>query len=863
MTGFYRVLLRLYPSSFRREYGAEMALIFEERAAAASPGGRLVLLLRAIAEVGFNAGLVHWEVLRQDLRYAVRSLRRAPGFAVTTVLVTALGVGANTAAFSVADFVLLRPLSYPEPESLVRLCEGPRRGPSGWGCMNQLSPANYRHFSEQTTAFEALGAFRRDAVNLAGGGDPERVASSPVTAEVLPLLGVRPLLGRVFDARAGAAESRTVVLGHGLWSARFGADPGILGQAIDLNGEPYTVIGVMPSSFHFPTREPQVWTLLQFAEEDYADPNNSYIEAVGRLRAGVTFEQARADLDRVVERLARDFPETHEETGVSFFRMRDEFSPRYRLMLQALCGAGLCILVLACANLGNLLLARAGARERELAVRSALGAGRERLVRQLFTEGIALASIGGAAGVLVSLLSFPLLAMLVPSTLPIGVEPGLDLRFLALAVSFTAITGLGFGVVPAIRAGSRASQSALREGRSGGRKQRYRAALVAIEVAASVVLLASSGLLIRALLRVQAVEPGFQSGGVLTLRTELPKPEYLSAERREQFYGAVLTEVRRLPGVVSAAYTNGLPMIVTGLITQVTLPGQEVRRGGDYIVSRRYVTPQLFRTMGIPLVSGRDFEDTDIAGARQVAVVSESFVERYWPNEDPLGRSFLFQQLPMIVIGVVGDIRVRGLERTSEPQMYLPSTLAPEQLLTAFDPKDLVIRSTGSPAALLSAVREIVQRTDPDQPISNVMTLSDLVARQTGDRRAQLSVLVALAAVALLLAVVGINGLLAYAVSQRQREIGVRLALGAEPRQIARRIVFDGAAVVLLGMIAGLLAAIAAGRSMSALLFGVAPTDPATILITLGLCLAMALTGAGIPAIRAARISPMSSLRSD
>jgi predicted permease len=388
----------------------------------------------------------------------------------------------------------------------------------------------------------------------------------------------------------------------------------LLGKSVRLNDAPYVVIGVMPLSFHFPNRDVELWTPLQLAEEDYVDRQDTYLHAVGRLAPGVTFEEARADLDVVVARLVRDFPESNKETGVSFFLLRDEFSPRFRLMLQALVGATLCILVLACANLGNMLLVRAGARERELAVRAALGAGKERLVRQMITESLALATLGGAAGVLLSLIFFPLLTLMVPTSLPIASEPSLNFRMLALAGLFTALTVLGFGVVPAIRAGSRAALGALRV-RSIGGKQRYRSVLVGIEVAASVVLLVSSGLLIRAMLRVQATDPGFKTEGVLTLQTALPKPKYESPTKREQFYQEVLSEVRRLPGVQSAAYTSGIPMVMWGGITTAVLPGQqaESNRDGNYTVSRRYVTPQFFSAMRIPMLRGRDFEDADAA----------------------------------------------------------------------------------------------------------------------------------------------------------------------------------------------------------------------------------------------------------
>ena len=863
MNRAYRALLRLYPTGFRREYGDAMSEIFAERAGRAGAAGRAALLLRAIPEVLANAFLLHWELLRQDLRYTVRTLRRAPGFALTAILVIALGVGANTAVFSVADFVLIRPLAFGEPESLVRLCEGPRTGPSGWGCMNQLSPANYRDFKQQTTSFEALGAFRRDAVNVVDGGEPQRVPMSAVTSDVLPLLHVPPVIGTVFDARADVAETREVVISYGLWQSRFGADRRVLGRTLNLDGTPHVVIGVMPASFHFPTRDVQLWVPMPFDEDAYLNRGNSYIEGVGRLAPGVTLEQARADLDVVVERLARDFPETNEETGVSFFLLRDEYSPRFRVILRALCGASLCILLLACANLGNLLLARAGTRQRELAVRAALGAGKERLVRQMMTESIVLAMLGGAAGVLVSLIAFPLLTMLIPNTLPIGSEPGLNLRVLALAALFSALTGLAFGLAPAVRAGGRGALEALRGGRAAHRKQKLRATLVAIEVAAAVVLLVSSGLMIRALLRVQSTDPGFNAEGVLTLRTVLPKPSYFSTDKREQFYRAVLSEVRQLPGVQSAAYTSGVPMLMWGGIARVVLPGQEVRRDGDYSVMRRYVSPQFFNALGIPFISGRDFENFDADTRSRVGVVSESFARRYWPNEDPLGKSFLFQDSIHTVIGVVGDIKFRGLERTSEPQLWLPTTRVGETMFAFYDPKDLIIRASGPPTALVPAVREIIRRADPQQPVSDVMTLEDVLALQTTSRTAQVQILLALAVLAVLIAGLGIHGLLAFTVTQQRQEIGVRLALGEAPGRIARRVLRNGLGMVLLGMVPGLLGALWAGRAMSTMLFGVQPTDPMTFLIAAALCICMAITGASLPAWRAVRVSPMSVMRTE
>ena len=863
MIALYRLLLRLYPAAFRIEYGEEMCALFAERAAAGSRFGRPGLLLAVVADVVPNALAVHREMLVADLRYAVRSLRRSPGFAIAAVAVVGIGVGANTAAFSVADFVLLRPLPYPEPGTLVRLCWGPRTG-GGWGCMNQLSPANFRDYKNMSRSFASLGAFTANAVNLTGAGDPQRLSLTGVTPDVLPLLGVTPALGRIFDP--ADADGREVVLGWGLWQSQFGGDRRVIGRSVSLNGEPHVVIGVMPAGFHFPTRDVHGWTRLTLREEDYANRDNNYLEGIGRLRPGVTMEAARADLALVAERLARDWPETNADAGFSFFPLRDNVAPRHRLILLGLCGASLCILLLTCANLASLLLARAGARERELAVRAALGAGRERLVRQMVTESMVLTVAGGVAGVALAAAGHPLLALLVPGTLPIAGEPALDLRALAVAAGFTALTGLGFGLLPALRAGGRAGFAALREGArtGGGPRQRLRHALVTLEVAASVVLLVSAGLLIRAVWRIQAVDPGFVPASVVTLRTALPRPKYDATRSRLQFYEKVLAGVRTLPGVEGAAYISGLPMVMTGRIAGVAIPGREVTAASrGEAASIRFVTPQYFESMGIPLLRGRDVEAGDVEGRRPVAVVSKSFAERYWPNEDPVGRTFETRGETRTVVGIVGDVKVRGLERANEPQMYLPAGQVRDTVFANDDPKDLVIRYGGATAALLPAVREIVRAADPEQPVSDVRTMDEVVAGETAARRTQLYILGALAAVALLLSGVGVYGLLAYVVSQRSREIGIRMALGGRPAGVARMIVTQGMTLALVGTVLGVLGAVTAARGMRALLFGVPPADLLTVLVAVGLVVVMTLAGSLLPALRAVRVSPMLALKAD
>jgi putative ABC transport system permease protein len=858
----YRLLLYLYPASFRADYGEEMAAIFRRQLRAASGVRRLALWLTVVQEVMMNAPAAHWDILKQDLRYTARTLNRARGFALTAILVTAVGVGANTAAFSVADFVLLRPLPFADPDSLVRLCEGPREG-AGWGCMNELSPANYRDFKTMSSSFEAMGVFTGNAVNLVAVGEPRRLETTMVTAEVLPLLGVKPALGRAFEP--GEADRSAALLSYGLWQSQFGGDGSVLGRTVHLNGVPHTIIGVMPPEFYFPNRDVQMWTALTFRDQDFESRTNTYIHGIARLKPNATFEQARAELQVIADRLARDYPETNEETGISFFRMHDNMSPRFRLMLIALGGASLCLLLLTCANLANLLLARAAARERELAVRAALGAGRERLMRQLITESVALTLLGGAAGVAVAIAGVPLFASLVPATLPIATQPGLDLRVVSLAVLFTSLTALGFGLFPAIRAGRRTGFGALREGAraGGGAKQRLRAVLVTVEVTMSVVLLITSGLLIRAVWRVQAIDPGFKPQSVLTARTALPRPRYDSPLRRVEFYDRVLASVRGLPGVQSAAFTSGLPMVVTGLVTGVEVPGQDERRSRNDGVTHRWVTPHYFRTMGIPLHRGRDVEDGDAKDRAWVAVVSQSFVERYWPGQDPIGKTFRHRGEIRTLVGVVGDVRVRGLERSSEPQLYLPAAQAPDALPANHDPKDLVIRHSGQDEALIAAVRQIVRAVDPEQPISDVRPMDDVLARETASRRGQLQVLGAFAVVAVLLSGVGIYGLLAYTVSQRSQEIGVRLALGADPSRVGRMILADGMRLALVGIVPGVLGAYAAARAMSTLLFGVAPGDPTTFAAGVGVVLVMAFAGTLIPALRAVRVTPMSVLRAE
>lgn len=857
---FYRALLHLYPVSFRAEYGDELAAAF-----AAQHGdqhgiaGALVVALLAIADIVPNAVAEHLDILRQDLRYTIRSLRNAPAFAITAVLVVALGVGANTAAFSVADFALLRPLPFPNPDQLVKVWERA----TNYGQL-EFSPGNFRDLQAGAASFSALGAYAGSAVNLVGTGEPLRVESATVTANLLPLIGVQPVRGRLFTA-ADTVDGQAVILSNALWQTQFGADESILGKQLTLDGKPYTVVGVMPATFGFPARTVALWTTMSFATADFEERDNNYLKVVGRLKPGVTVERALADANVIAAQAEQRYPKENEHIRATLYKLGDEMSQRSRLLLLALCGATLCILLLACANLAGLLLARASSREREIAVRAALGAGRERLVRQVVTESLLLALLGGIAGVAVAVVAVPALARLVPDSLPVGQQPSVDLRVLFFAAATIAVTGLGFGVVPALRAGRANAMQALRDGAraGGGRTQRMRSVLVAVEVMASVVLLVSSGLLVRAMWKLQSLDPGFQSAGVLTARTALPMPRYDDPRVRERFFTHVLDGVRALPGVTSAAYTSFLPMAMRGGVWPVSVAGREFHRNGSDMASLRFSTPQFFATLEIPLLSGRDISETDDASHPFVAVVSKSFADQYWPREDPLGKRFTFGLHERTVVGVVGDIRVRGFEQTSEPQVYVPTQQVPVGALTFYTPKDLVIRSTAPAAALLPALRRLVREADPQQPISDVRTMDDVVANETASRLAQLRVLGMLAVVALLLAGVGIHGLLSFTVSRRTQEIGVRMALGAESREIMRMVMREAVLLAIAGIVPGVALAYAAGRAMQALLVGIAPSDPVALSAAVGLCAAATLIGCARPALRASRVDPISALRAE
>jgi len=859
----YRALLYLYPASWRAEYGAEMRAVFAaRRRAAAGLPAVLALWIGALADAIATAPAVQWDILRQDLRYAFRALRRSPGFAVMAVGIAALGIGTTTAAYTMVDHVLIRPLPFAEPERLVGLWE---EHPVT-GCRTcDISPANYRDWKRMSTSFAAMGAYRNLLVNLTGQGEPESVEGASVEASMFPLLGIEPVIGRSFRAEDDRESApATVILSYGLWQRRFAGDPGIIGRAIALDSKPHTVIGVMPEDFHFPSRTARLWTPLQLDASDYEDRTNTFLYAMGRLKPGVPVPQAAAEMRAVGSRLARAFPKELAGTSVTVMRLEDSVSPRAVLMLKVLLGAAFCVLVIACANLANLLLARALERGRELAVRTALGAGRERLVRQMLTESLLVALAGGALGVFLAHAALPLAVRLVPTYLPIAEVPPIDPRVLGFAAVITCSTGVVFGLFPALRAGRQQGLSQLQGGRSTAhhRQERVRSLLVITEIAGSVVLLVAFGLLVRALWRVEAVNPGFRAEHVLTLRTSLPMPRYERPDTRQHFYNRVLAQAASLPGVTAAAYTSFLPIAMGGGIWPVEIAGHPEDIARRRTASLRFVTPGFFRALGIPLLAGRDVAASDVHEAPFVAVVSQAFVARYWKGENPLGRHFDFGNHDRTVIGVVGDVRVRGLERTSEPQVYL-SWQQPDDVSTWYAPKDLAVRTTADPVSLVAALRRIIHEADPDQPISDVMPLEEIVEADTASRRVQLDVLGAFAAMAFLLAAVGIHGLLQFAVSARTAEIGIRVALGAQRGDIIGMTLGDGLRLTAAGVAVGALAAYGASRLLESALAGVKPNDPSTFAAACGVAVVMAVAGSLLPALRALRVDPTTAIRAE
>jgi putative ABC transport system permease protein len=804
------------------------------------------------------------ESLRQDLAYALRRLLRAPAFTLVATATLALGIGANTAIFSVINGVLLQPLPFPEPERLVRVSQVWKGKPT------VMSPQNFLDLQAQSQSFESLSAYDNGGVILTGRGTPARVEGAQVSASFFGLLRVAPRLGRGFLAGENEpARSRVVVLGHELWSERFGADPSIVGQTIHLDRAPFEVVGVAPAGFTYPEGS-QLWTPLEHDETFRTRSRGAwYLTVIGRLREGITVEQASQEAALIAARLAQQYKDVNEGVGGTAGSLHESIVGQTRPALLVLLGAVGFVLLIACVNVANLLLARVAARESELALRSALGASRARLLRQLITESVLLSVIGGAAGVMLASLSLDGLLALQPADMPRADEVRLDRTVLAFAAVLSVATGLLFGAFPALHMARRATAQSLREGaRSliGGRGGRLRAGLVVGQVALAMVLLAGAGLLIRSFTQLRHVEPGFDPRSALTFRIALPESAYPEETARAAFMAELLTRLETVPGVRQVGAVMGLPMSGTRFSLSFGVDGRaELAPAQQPTMEVRVTTPGYFGTMGIPVKRGRGFLPTDVATSAPVAVITETAAARYFPGQDPLGQRITLgwrrpddkPKAGGVVVGIVGDVREHGLAADYPAEIYVPYAQLP---VTAMD---VVLRTSVEPESLLPAVQAAMRGLDPDIPAARPRTLEAIVARSLGEPRFYMTLLGAFAFTALALAALGIFGVMSYVVVQRSREIGIRIALGALPADILRATLREALMLALGGVLVGLFGALLLSRTLDSLLFGLSPHDPSTFAAVAALLTTIAMLASLWPARRASRVDPITALRTE
>lgn len=818
------------------------------------------------------------EDILQDLRYGLRTMRRNLGFTAVAIVTLSLGIGANTAIFSVVNAVLLRPLPYTNSDRLVFLSERSRQAESIF-----ISWPNYLDWRAQNQVFEHIAVYNRDSYNLTRGGEPERLVGGQVSADLFAVLGVGAELGRVFtndEDQPGAAP--VVLLSYGLWVRRFGSDPNVINQAITLNDRSYTVVGVMPPDFQFPIRA-ELWVPAgQLSNRDWRNrDNHPGLYAVARLKSGVTIEQARADMEAIALGLEKQYPNTNQNHRVTVTPLKETVVRDVRWALWVLFAAAALTLLIACVNVANLLLARAAARQHEMTIRAALGASRMRLARQLLTESIMLAVTGGAAGWMLAKWGLYALVAISASSLPRASEIRLDSRVLVFTAVASVLTGILFGLAPAWRAGRIPLQQSLKEaGRSPvAGKQRTHSALVITEIALALVLLIGAGLLLRSFYRLTQVKAGFDYDHVLSFSITLPAGKYTSPEQRINFYSNLIQKLRMLPGVQSVGLTSGLPFGSSSWRTPFAVEGQPVVPPSEMpLLEALSVSPDYFRTMGIPLRAGRYFMEQDNRqhlagrdlsrldeGAKQVAglsavIIDEEFARRYWPNEHAVGKRVRLgptDESPMLtVVGVVGRVKMDHLGvESNRVQAYFSSLQMPFANMT------VVVRSQLEPSQMVTAVRQQVQAIDPNQPIYNVRTMEEVRDTSIAPERLNLTLLGLFAALSLVLATVGIYGIISHTVAQRTQEIGIRMALGARESDVLRMIVWQGLSLVIIGVTLGLAGAFALTWVMKTLLFGVSAYDLVTFVGITSLLTIVALLACLIPAYRATKVDPLVALR--
>jgi putative ABC transport system permease protein len=795
----------------------------------------------------------------QDLRFAIRQLCKSPAFTVVAVITLALGIGANTAVFSVVDQVLLHPLPYSDSDRIVKVSQT-FEGIS----TDDASPANYLDWVSQNQVFAEMAASHGWQGSLSAGDRPERVRGTMATPSFFPLFGVNPILGRGLQASdAQPGNDHVVVLGYGLWKRYFAADRGMVGRNIRLNGEQYTVVGVMPPNFS-PDEYGELWLTSPWGVPTHPlvpdkDPrqfrDRNYLDVWARLKPGVTGQQARAELDTIGRRLEKEYPASNDKTGVSFLPLHEYVVGDIRPVLLVLLAAVVVVLLIACANVANLLLARATARGREISIRTTLGAGRRRLLRQLLTESVLLALLGGVLGLLVAVVAVPSLLALSPPDIRQFKRIGINREVLAFSFLASVACGAAFGLIPALQASRPNPSQFLKEGERGSTANhgRTRSALVIAEVGFSLVLLVGAGLLVKSFARLMEVNPGYDPDRLLTFNLELPSSTAPAGQFA--FYQQVLQRLRALPGVQAVGAVSRLPLTGGKSSRSFTVPGSEKGYNADIRTS----TPDYFRTMGIPLLKGRGFSDSDIGGSLNVAIVNEVLARTVFPGEDPIGKritNFGPDNLTLQIVGIIGSVRHVGLD--TEPRAEIYQLLGQAQWPSMF----VAIRSATTDAtSVTSAAQNVVWSVNKDVPLANVRTMQDLIANSVQRRRFSMLMLTMFAAVAMLLAAIGLYGVMSYSVAQRTKEIGIRMALGARRPDVLALVVKQGMALAFVGIAAGTILSLGMTRLISGMLFGITATDPLTFAGVAALLGTVAFLANYLPALRAASVDPMVALR--
>jgi putative ABC transport system permease protein len=798
--------------------------------------------------------------LASDIRYGLRRLRQAPGFTLIAVCALALGIGANTAIFSTLDAVLLRPLPYADPDRVMMVYEDA----SAIGfARNTPAPANYFDWQAQNHVFTDIAATRGRSLGITGDGSPEQIYGLAVTPNFFSVLGVSPVMGRTFTEEEDRNAAPVVLISYGLWQRRYSGDPSVLNRTIVLDQSRYTVIGVMPRDFVFRDRGRDFWMPISVTPAFRAIRGSHYLTVVARLKPDATPLRASDEMRAIADRLRLQYPDQNRYTGAVVVPIKEALLGNTRMELLILMAAAGCVLLIACANLASLLLARAAARKRELAVRAALGAGRIRLIRQMVTEGAMLSLAGGALGLGLALAGMRLLEGLVPLGLPVTARPGVDFRLLAFTLALSLFTGLLFSIVPAIQAAHTSLNDALKQGgRTGAdvRGRTTRDALVVLEVAVALVLLTGAGLMIQTMAKLRGADLGFRADHLLTLRTALG-PKYKDDVKRLDYYQRVLQQTSALPGIEGAAYASTLPFQSIGNTQGFRIEGVAPDLAFSPDALFRSATSTYLKTLGVKLREGRLFDGSETPTSAPVLIINETFARHFWPKELAVGHR-ISVDFPTskwrTVIGVVEDVQERGYDLWMKPGIYVPTAQ-----MDGWTPDYLVVRSQSPPLTLTPEVRRVIASVDPEQPISDVQTMDQIIDLNVADRRQQMTLLGAFAGLALLLASIGLYGVLAYAVTQRGREIGLRMALGASAAKVMRMVVGHGVALTGTGLAIGMLGSWAATRALKNLLYGISATDPLTFVSVAGLLTLISLAACWIPARRASRVDPITVLREE